>query len=221
MPTSVAPAPRRPGLVAGRRGCRDHTATRRARAASIRIHGRGPLSDLLASALRCSGARITHSSRTHAGAPSEPTDLAVLSDFLVSDPRVVRDLHAARGAAPSGAGTRRCRPGRAAGHSRRDELPGMRRSASQRPRRRLAGGRSAAARHRRQRRPGDRAGDRGAGAQPGRPRRSARSAAATTSPTPPAPPPRWTPRWSSTSTRARSWRAAGHGTRAAPADNAS
>jgi hypothetical protein len=68
---------------------------RRARAATIRIHGRGPLSDLLAGALRCSGARITHSSRTHAGAPSEPTDLVVLSDYLVSDPRVVRDLHAA------------------------------------------------------------------------------------------------------------------------------
>src|SRR6187402_2059251 len=29
----------------------------RTRSASIRIHGRGPLSDLLASALRCSGAR--------------------------------------------------------------------------------------------------------------------------------------------------------------------
>ena len=45
--------------------------------------------------LRCSGARITHSSRTNAGAPNEPTDLVVLTDFLVSDPRVVRDLHAA------------------------------------------------------------------------------------------------------------------------------
>lgn len=67
-------------------------ARRRTRAASIRIHGRGPLSDLLASALRCSGAHITQSSRTHAGAPA---DLAVLTDFLVSDPRVVRDLHAA------------------------------------------------------------------------------------------------------------------------------
>ncbi|MDT5016070.1 MAG: hypothetical protein QOD39_2230 [Mycobacterium sp.] len=72
------------------------TAPRPARAASIRIHGRGPLSDLLAGALRCSGARITHSSRTHAGAPPEPTDLVVLSDYLVSDPRVVRDLHAAQ-----------------------------------------------------------------------------------------------------------------------------
>jgi len=68
------------------------TARRRTRAASIRIHGRGPLSDLLASALRCSGAHVSQSSRTHAGATA---DLAVLTDFLVSDPHVVRDLHAA------------------------------------------------------------------------------------------------------------------------------
>ena len=67
---------------------------RRTRAASIRIHGRGPLSDLLAGALRCSGARVTHSNQTNA-AP-ETTDLVVLSDFLVADPRVVRELHTAR-----------------------------------------------------------------------------------------------------------------------------
>ena len=47
-------------------------------------------------ALRCSGARITHSSRTMPAPRPEPTDLVVLSDYLVSDPRVVRDLHAAR-----------------------------------------------------------------------------------------------------------------------------
>jgi hypothetical protein len=70
-----------------------NTAPRRAHAASIRIHGRGPLSDLLASALRCSGAHITQSSRTHAGALA---DLAVLTDFLVADPRVVHELHAAQ-----------------------------------------------------------------------------------------------------------------------------
>ncbi|MGX9790387.1 TOMM precursor leader peptide-binding protein [Mycobacterium sp. MMS18-G62] len=68
---------------------------RRTRSASIRIHGRGPLSDLLTSALRCSGARLTHSSLAKA-APPETTDLVVLSDFLVADPRVVRELHAAR-----------------------------------------------------------------------------------------------------------------------------
>ena len=70
-------------------------AGRRTRSASIRIHGRGPLSDLLASALRCSGARVTHSSLTQA-APPATTHLVVLSDFLVADPRVVRELHAAR-----------------------------------------------------------------------------------------------------------------------------
>ncbi|HEX2214231.1 MAG TPA: cyclodehydratase [Mycobacterium sp.] len=66
----------------------------RARSAAVRIHGRGPLSDLLSSGLRCSGARVSHSSRTDTGAPSEPTDLVVLADYLVADPRVVRDLHA-------------------------------------------------------------------------------------------------------------------------------
>ncbi|WP_326547590.1 cyclodehydratase [Mycolicibacterium sp. ND9-15] len=70
-------------------------ARRRGRAAAVRIHGRGPLSDLLAGALRCSGARITHSNRTNTGAPSAPTDLVVLADYLVADPRVVRELHAA------------------------------------------------------------------------------------------------------------------------------
>ncbi|GAT12250.1 cyclodehydratase [Mycolicibacterium novocastrense] len=67
---------------------------RRGRSAAVRIHGRGPLSDLLASALRCSGARLTHSTRTDTGAPSEPTDLVVLADYLVADPRMVRELHA-------------------------------------------------------------------------------------------------------------------------------
>jgi hypothetical protein len=69
--------------------------SRRTRCASIRIHGRGPLSDLLAGALRCSGAQVTRSTDTKA-APPETTDLVVLSDFLVADPRVVRELHTAR-----------------------------------------------------------------------------------------------------------------------------
>jgi bacteriocin biosynthesis cyclodehydratase domain-containing protein len=68
----------------------------RTRSASIRIHGRGPLSDLLASALRCSGARIKHSSQLHAGVVREKTDLVVLSDSLVADPRMLRELHEAR-----------------------------------------------------------------------------------------------------------------------------
>ncbi|BBY28727.1 TOMM precursor leader peptide-binding protein [Mycolicibacterium sediminis] len=66
------------------------------RSASVRIHGRGPLSDLLAGALRCSGTRVRHSSFSHAGVKSENTDLVVLTDFLVTDPQVVRDLHDAR-----------------------------------------------------------------------------------------------------------------------------
>lgn len=65
------------------------------RSASIRIHGRGPLSDLLAGSLRCTGTRVQHSSRSHAMAP-HGTDLVVLADDLVADPRVVRDLHATR-----------------------------------------------------------------------------------------------------------------------------
>ena len=66
------------------------------RSASIRIHGRGPLSDLLASALRCSGARIKHSNQPHAGVAPERTDLVLLADSLVADPRMLRDLHEAR-----------------------------------------------------------------------------------------------------------------------------
>jgi hypothetical protein len=71
-------------------------ARARTRAASIRIHGSGPLSDLLASALRCSGARIKHCSLRHAAATADTTDLVVLSDSLVTDPRMLRELHAAR-----------------------------------------------------------------------------------------------------------------------------
>jgi bacteriocin biosynthesis cyclodehydratase domain-containing protein len=69
---------------------------RATRSASIRVHGRGPLSDLLASALRCSGARLKHSSQRHAAVTAESTDLVVLSDALVADPRMLRELHAAR-----------------------------------------------------------------------------------------------------------------------------
>jgi bacteriocin biosynthesis cyclodehydratase domain-containing protein len=66
----------------------------RGRAASIRIHGRGPLSELLVEALRCSGARIAQSSQPHAAVSPHAVDLVVLSDYLVADPRMVRDLHA-------------------------------------------------------------------------------------------------------------------------------
>ena len=77
------------GAGVATRGCRQS----RGRAASIRVHGRGPLSDLLVEALRCSGARIAHSSQPHAAVAGAAVDLVVLSDSLVADPRMVRDLH--------------------------------------------------------------------------------------------------------------------------------
>src|SRR3984957_5799668 len=54
---------------------------------------RGPLSDLLVESLPCSGARIAHSSQPHAAVSPAAVDLVVLSDYLVADPRMVRDLH--------------------------------------------------------------------------------------------------------------------------------
>jgi len=69
---------------------------RRTRSASIRVHGRGPLSDLLVEALRCSGARITHTSAPHAAVTAATADLVMLTDYLVADPRIVRDLHTER-----------------------------------------------------------------------------------------------------------------------------
>ncbi|MCV7171375.1 cyclodehydratase [Mycobacterium manitobense] len=67
----------------------------RTRTAAIRIHGRGPLSDLLSSGLRCSGARVFQSRLSHAEVTPDSTDLVVLSDYLVTEPRVVQQLHAA------------------------------------------------------------------------------------------------------------------------------
>ena len=68
---------------------------RRTRSAAVRVHGRGPLSDLLISGLRCSGARVQHSSMPHADVTAQGPDLVVLADYLVVDPRMVRELHAA------------------------------------------------------------------------------------------------------------------------------
>jgi bacteriocin biosynthesis cyclodehydratase domain-containing protein len=86
--TAIVASLARAGLVTSSRP--------RTRSASIRIHGRGPLSDLLASALRCSGARVRHTNLSHATVTPSTTDLVVLSDFLVADPRVVRELHDAK-----------------------------------------------------------------------------------------------------------------------------
>jgi bacteriocin biosynthesis cyclodehydratase domain-containing protein len=66
------------------------------RSASIRVHGRGPLSELLIESLRCSGARVKQTSQPHAAVTSAEADLVVLSDNLVADPRMLRDLHSQR-----------------------------------------------------------------------------------------------------------------------------
>ena len=61
-------------------------------AKTFAVTGRGPLSELLVEALRCSGARIAQSSQPHATVSHAAVDL-VVSDYLVADPRMVRDLH--------------------------------------------------------------------------------------------------------------------------------
>ena len=65
-------------------------------ALSIRVHGCGPLSELLTQGLRRSGARVGRSGRTSAAGAPAGVDLVVLADSLGGDPRLLRDLHAAR-----------------------------------------------------------------------------------------------------------------------------
>ncbi|BCQ10115.1 hypothetical protein JMUB5695_03570 [Mycobacterium heckeshornense] len=72
---------------------RGHPQRRRWRSPTIQVHGRGPLSDLLAEALRCSGCRIRRTSQSHATPTPLGTHLVLLSDYLVADPRMLRDLH--------------------------------------------------------------------------------------------------------------------------------
>jgi len=65
------------------------------RALSIRVHGDGPLSELLADGLRCSGARVGRTTHGNAVGAATRMDLVVLADTLAPDPRLVRDLHGA------------------------------------------------------------------------------------------------------------------------------
>ncbi|OMC40271.1 cyclodehydratase [Mycobacterium sp. GA-1841] len=69
------------------------TPDRPTRSASIRVHGRGPLSELLTTGLRCSGARVRHSTHPHARGVAAATDLVVLADYQVTDPRLRQELH--------------------------------------------------------------------------------------------------------------------------------
>lgn len=83
-------------LVQARVAVCDTGARRPRRAVSLRVHGRGPLSDLLVESLRCSGAVVRRSSHPHAAVSTAGTDLVVLADYLVAEPRLVRELHAQR-----------------------------------------------------------------------------------------------------------------------------
>lgn len=65
------------------------------RALSIRVHGDGPLSELLADGLQCSGARVGRTTHGNAVGAAIRVDLVVLADTLAADPRLVRDLHGA------------------------------------------------------------------------------------------------------------------------------
>ena len=161
----------RAGRVAGRRGCRDAHARAAApvrppsaSTAAVRCRICWPAR----CAARAPGSRTAAS--TTPASPPETTDLVVLSDFLVADPRVVRDLHAAgiphlpvRVRDGTGLVGPLVIPG-VTSCLRCADLHRSDRDAA------LARRRRAAARHRRQRRPGHRAGDRGAGTEPGRPR---------------------------------------------------
>lgn len=71
---------------------RESTPAAAGRCLSIRVHGAGPLSDLLAEGLRCSGARVSRASHLTAAVTPAGVDLVVLADSLAADPRLVRDL---------------------------------------------------------------------------------------------------------------------------------
>ena len=66
----------------------------RGRSMRIRVHGDGPLSDVVVGALRCSGARVRHTSQR--GTTSADADLVVLTDYLDVEPALVSELHQTR-----------------------------------------------------------------------------------------------------------------------------
>lgn len=65
------------------------------RTLSVRVHGDGPLSELLADGLRCSGARVRRTAHASAAGGVARVNLVVLADSLAADPRLVRDLQSA------------------------------------------------------------------------------------------------------------------------------
>jgi bacteriocin biosynthesis cyclodehydratase domain-containing protein len=70
-----------------------HSGNRATRTLSVRVHGCGPLSELLVDALRCSAARVCQTSHANAVGSTTGFDLVVLADYLVTDPRFIRELH--------------------------------------------------------------------------------------------------------------------------------
>ena len=73
---------------------RSHSRRKPPRALSIRVHGCGPIADVLVPMLQCSGARLTHTRNANASAGAD-VDLVVLTDYLVSDPHLLRELRVA------------------------------------------------------------------------------------------------------------------------------
>ena len=63
------------------------------RSVSIRVHGRGPLSELLTNGLRCTRAKVGHSTLPHLRTIAASTDLVVLADYQVTDPQLRSELH--------------------------------------------------------------------------------------------------------------------------------
>ncbi|MCV7193163.1 hypothetical protein [Mycolicibacterium brumae] len=68
------------------------SAQRKTRSAGIRIHGPGPLAQLLRDGLSHSGARVTCTSSAGIVVDRTQTDLVVLTDHQVVDPRLAREL---------------------------------------------------------------------------------------------------------------------------------
>jgi hypothetical protein len=66
------------------------------RTLSIRIHGDGPLATAMSEGLRNSGVRIGMTRHGNAGGSASGADLVVLTDALSIEPRLLRDLHAAK-----------------------------------------------------------------------------------------------------------------------------
>lgn len=67
----------------------------RQRTLSVRVHGPGPLAELLFDGLCRSGARVGRSSHGNAAGAPSGVDLVVLADAQAPDPRLVRDLQSA------------------------------------------------------------------------------------------------------------------------------